>query len=293
MTASYERIAELRSQGRAFAVATVTWRRAPSSAKVGSRAIIHPDGVVEGWMGGACSQPTLVKAALDSLETGSAHLVVLGEHDHRPDVVNVPMACSSEGAMEVYMEPVLPAPKVHIVGSSPMAATLVELVHAMGWRAVTTEETDMAGVDASTHVVVATQGHFDEQALQAALATEARSIGLVASEKRASSVMEWLRDSGVTDEQGARVRAPVGIDLGPTDHTGIAVSILAELVTIEATAHPVSAPVEAPEQAVDPVCEMMVDVATARWTFEHEDTTYYFCAPGCQKAFSNDPSAFL
>ena len=70
-------------------------------------------------MGGACSQPTLVKAALEALGTGRARLVVLGEHDHRPDVVNVPMACSSEGAMEVYMEPVLPPPKVHIVGSSP------------------------------------------------------------------------------------------------------------------------------------------------------------------------------
>ncbi len=293
MTASFERIAELRSQGRVFAVATVTWRRAPSSAKVGSRAIIHPNGVVEGWMGGACSQPTLVKAALESLGTGRSQLVVLGEHDHRPEVMNVPMACSSEGAMEVYMEPVLPAPNVHIVGSSPMTATLVDLVEAMGWRAITTEETGMAGVDASTHVVVATQGHFDEQALEAALGTEARSIGLVASEKRASSVMEWLRESDLSDEQLARVRAPVGIDLGPTDHMGIAVSILAELVTIEASAHPASATVEAPEQAVDPVCEMMVDVATARWTFDHEGSTYFFCAPGCRKAFSNDPAAFL
>ena len=151
----------------------------------------------------------------------------------------------------------------------------------------------MADVDASTHVVVATQGHFDEQALQAALETGARSVGLVASEKRASAVIEWLRNSGLDDEQLSRVRAPVGVDLGPTDHTGIAVSILAELVAIEAAAHPTVAGVEAPQQAIDPVCEMMVDVATARWTFDHEGTTYYFCAPGCQKAFSSDPAAFL
>lgn len=244
-------------------------------------------------MGGACSQPSLVKAALESLETGQAQLVVLGERDGRPDVVNVPMACSSEGAMEVYMEPVLPEPQVHIVGSSPMTATLVALIHAMGWRVVATEETDMAGVDPATHVVVATQGHFDEQAVQAALSTPARSVGLVASEKRASSVMEWLRDNGLHDEELTRVRAPVGIDLGPTDHDGIAVSILAELVAIEASTHPASVEVTAPEQAVDPVCEMMVDVAGARWTLDHEDTTYYFCAPGCRKAFENEPSAFL
>lgn len=244
-------------------------------------------------MGGACSQPTLVNAALETLTTGRATLVVLGEHDHREGVENVPMACASEGAMEVYMEPVLPAPKVHIVGSSPMTSTLVDLVKAMDWRVEAREETDMTGVDGSTHVVVATQGHFDEQALHAALGTDARSIGLVASEKRASSVVGWLRDTGLDDEQLARVRAPIGIDLGPTDHTGIAVSILAELVKIEVSAHPASGTVEAPEQAVDPVCEMLVDVDTARWTLEHEEITYYFCAPGCHKAFSKDPAAFL
>jgi xanthine dehydrogenase accessory factor len=293
MTVGFDRVGELTAEGLTFALATVTWRRAPSSANVGSRAIIHPDGTVEGWMGGACSQPTLVNAALETLRTGTSTLIVLGEHDHREGVSNVPMACASEGAMEVYMEPVLPSPKVHVVGSSPMAATLVDLIEALEWRAVVTEETDMAGVDSSTHVIVATQGHFDEQALQAALSTGARSVGLVASEKRAASVMEWLRDSGVSDEQLARVRAPVGIDLGPTDHTGIAVSILAELVTIESSAYPASTEVEQPEQAVDPVCEMIVDVATARWTLDHAGTTYYFCAPGCQKAFSNDPAAFL
>lgn len=289
----FDRIAELRSQGQAFAVATVTWRRAPSSAKVGSRAIIHPDGAVEGWMGGACSQPTLVRAALESLESGRAQVIVLGEHDSRPEVVNVPMACSSEGAMEVYMEPVLPAPKVHIVGSSPMTATLANLVVALEWRCVVTEAVDMEGVDRSTHVIVATQGHFDEQALQRALVSDARSVGLVASEKRASSVVEWLRSEGLPDEAIARLRAPVGIDLGHTEHAGIAVSILAELVRIEAEAHPTAPKIEAPEQAIDPVCEMVVDVASARWTFEHEGSTYYFCAPGCQKAFSNDPAAFL
>ena len=289
----FERIAQLRNEGRIFALATVTWRRAPSSAKVGSRAVIHPDGTVEGWMGGACSQPTLVRAALESLETGRAQLVVLGERDHRPDVVNVPMACSSEGAMEVYMEPVLPSPKVHIVGSSPMTSTLADLVGALGWRVVVTEDTEMVGVDSSTHVIVATQGHFDEQALEQALVSEARSVGLVASEKRASSVVEWLRSTGLSDEAIARLRAPVGIDLGHTDHSGIAVSILAELVRTEAEAHPTGPEIDTPEQAVDPVCEMMVDVASARWTFDHEGTTYYFCAPGCQKAFSNDPAAFL
>ncbi len=129
--------------------------------------------------------------------------------------------------------------------------------------------------------------------MQQALVTEARSVGLVASEKRASSVIEWLRNEGVPDEAIARLRAPVGIDLGHTEHDGIAVSILAELVRIEAESRPIAPEIASPEQAIDPVCEMVVDVASARWTFDHEGTTYYFCAPGCEKAFSNDPAAFL
>ena len=293
MTVGFERIAELRSSGLRFAVATVTWRRGPSSARVGSRAIVHPDGRVEGWMGGACSQPTLVDAALESLRTGRATLVVLGEHDHRESVINVPMACASEGAMEVYMEPVLPSPAVHVVGSSPMTSVLAELLTSIGWRATSTAQTDMDGVDAATHVVIATQGHFDEQAIQAALATHARSIGLVASEKRATSVFEWLRDNAESDDQIARVRAPVGLDLGSTDHAGMAVAILAELVRLEAGANPIATEISPPEQAVDPVCGMLVDVASARWTHEYEGVEYYFCAPGCHKAFSSDPAAHL
>lgn len=126
--------ARLREEGVPFALATVTWRRGPSSGKGGAKAIIHPDGRVEGWIGGACSRPTVVREALASLSDGRPRLLVLGEQDVRPDVVSVPMACASEGAMEVYVEPFLPAPDVHIVGSSPMTAVLADMGRRLGWR---------------------------------------------------------------------------------------------------------------------------------------------------------------
>lgn len=191
------------------------------------------------------------------------------------------------------MEPVFPTPHIHIVGSSPMTQTLSNLADAVGWKATVRDDSDMTDVTNMTHVVVATQGHFDEQAIEAALTTSAASIGLVASEKRAASVMEWLRDAGMSDEQLGRIKAPVGLDLGPTDHNGIAVAILAEIVARQAKTYPSVADVSLPAQAIDPVCEMSVDIATAKWTFDHDNTTYYFCAPGCRKAFSNDPVAFI
>lgn len=288
------RAAELRASGEPFVLATVTWRRGPSSGKGGSKAIIGPDGSVEGWIGGACARPTVVREALASLEDGSPRLLSLGTDDHRPDVVQVPMACASEGAMEVYVEPMMPEPDLHVVGSSPMTETLGALAGVLGWRVSVVDEPDFARVDASSMVVVATQGHFDEPAVEAALETPARYVGLVASEKRAAGVIEWLRERGVKEEAVARVRSPAGLDLGPVEHDEIAVAVLAELVALKASGGlSESVDVHPPATAVDPVCEMTVDVMSTRFTSRHDGTTYYFCAAGCQRAFEADPSSFV
>ncbi|MFP5331611.1 MAG: XdhC family protein [Acidimicrobiia bacterium] len=285
--------AELRDRGEPFALATVTWRQGPSSGKAGSRAIIRPDGSVTGWIGGACARPTVVREALASLVDGTARLLALGVAETRPDVIGVPMACASEGAMEVYVEPFLPAPDLHIVGSSPMTETLSALAETLGWRVTRTEDADFAGLSEASMIVVATQGDFDEPALEAALATPARYVGLVASAKRAAGVVEWLRSRGVSDDALARLRSPAGLDLGSTEHDEIAVAILAELVALRATGgFKEVVEVTQPETAVDPVCEMTVDVATARFRTEYEGTTYYFCAAGCQRAFEADPENF-
>jgi xanthine dehydrogenase accessory factor len=290
-----QRAARLQAEGVPFTLATVTWRREPTSGKRGSKAIIHPDGTVEGWMGGACARDSLVRHALDALSTGEPRLVVLGEPEHRDSVDVVAMACASEGAMEVYVEPVLPQPSVLIVGSSPMVETLRRLVAVMGWRASSTENpADAEAAPARSYIVVASQGHYDEPAIEAALRSHASYIGLVASEKRASSIKEWLRERDVAEEAIARIHAPAGIDLGHTEHEEIAVAVLAELVAFKAAgAGAQVAVVERPEIAIDPVCEMEVDVARAKFVSEYDGSTYYFCAAGCQRAFEADPSVFL
>jgi xanthine dehydrogenase accessory factor len=286
--------AALREAGEPFALATVTWRQGPSSGKGGSKAIIRPDGSVTGWIGGACARPTVVREALASLSDGTSRLLSLGTDETRPDVVRVPMACSSEGAMEVYVEPILPAPDLHIVGSSPMTETLAALAATLGWRVRRLDEPSFDDLTEASMVVVATQGDFDEPAVEAALSTPARYIGLVASTKRAAGVVEWLRSRGATDEALARLRSPAGLDLGSVEHDEIAVAILAELVGLRATGGFTEAvAVSQPETAVDPVCDMTVDVVAARFVTEHDGTTYYFCAAGCQRAFEADPVSFL
>ena len=286
--------ARLHEEGRAFALATVTWSRGPSSGKGGSKAIIHPDGRVEGWLGGACAAPTVVRHALEALGDGRARVLMLGEGDRRPGVTDVAMACDSEGSMEVFVEPVLPSPHVIVVGSSPMTDTLRRIAEVVGWRAeVVTEVEDVGRAGERSYVVVATQGHFDEPALEAALATPASYVGLVASQKRASSVFAWLRERGAGESALARVHAPAGVDLGSTTHEEMAVSIMAELVAFKAAgAGAQGVWVVIPPQAVDPVCGMLVDVATAGFVSHHAGEEVYFCAAGCRSAFESDPAAY-
>ncbi|MFQ5948536.1 MAG: XdhC family protein, partial [Acidimicrobiia bacterium] len=131
-----ELAAELARRAEPFVLVTVVWRRGPSSGRQGSKAIVLLDGTVRGWLGGACAEPSVVKEALRALEDGAPRLMFLGPADEfdgrlRQGVTSVPMACDSEGAMEVYLEPTLPRPHLLAIGRSPAVATLVSLSRAL------------------------------------------------------------------------------------------------------------------------------------------------------------------
>ena len=306
------------SARRGFALATVVWRRAPSSGHIGSKALILPDGSVHGWLGGACAEPTVIRQALDSLEDGRPRLLFLGPRDEfgnrdRDGTVVVPMACESEGALEVYVEPFLPKPQLVVIGRSPAVHTLAAQAQALEWDVVVIDDggdrathpspeivrtsLDLAGlgIGRSTAIVVATQGHYDDLALRAALATDAGYVGLVSAEKRTSSLMRQLHDQGVDDEQLARVHAPAGLDLGAIANEEIAVAVLADLVRRRAAGE-LRALVTAEWRrldAVDPVCGMTVFVDGAKHHTAHEARDYWFCSAGCLHRFEAQPAAFL
>jgi xanthine dehydrogenase accessory factor len=295
-----ETAGELSRKGVEFALATVVWRQAPSSGHQGARAIITADGEIHGWIGGACAEPVVVREAKAVIESRQPRLILLGAPD-RPvpeGMMVVPMSCQSEGAMELYIEPVIPSPHVVVVGRSPMASTLVDLARTLGWQADLVDATGFVGegLDPRAVVVIATQGHGDEEAMEQALHGDPAYIGLVASRKRAEAVLGYLADRGVSPERLNRVKAPVGVDLGHTTHTEIAVSVLAELVAARARGelYPTNATQEATvTTAIDPVCGMTVAADETSRPYEYEGTTYYFCAPGCRVAFEKDPTSFI
>ncbi len=252
----FARAADLEEAGRPFVMATVVAVARPTSARPGARGIVHPDGTIEGWVGGSCAQPVVIREALHALADGQPRLLRLSKNGpaegRRADgVVELVMTCHSGGTLEIYVEPHLPAPLLWIAGTTPIAGALATLGAASGWRVTVfdpfaasedfpaaeqvSQETALGRVDpdASPYVVVATQGQWDEEALAAGLRRNASYVGLVASPTRANVVRQWLRDeTGLADERLAALRAPAGIDLGAETAEEIALSILAELVQV-------------------------------------------------------------
>lgn len=329
---------DLTRRRRPFVLATVIGRRGPTSGRQGAKAIIDAGGILCGWLGGACAEPSVVRLARETLATGEPMVVMLGDLDPAgagsvsggagsagtvagADTRRLALACDSDGALEVYLEPHLPVPQVVVVGRSPAVDALAEIACAVGWSALVIDDAgdpethtrpelvrtkldfDDLVVDAATAVVVATQGHYDDLALAAALRTCAGYVGLVASRRRAAAVLEHLADSGVAPDELARVNAPAGLDLGEVAHAEIAASVMADLVRRRAAgelAAPVGAaegsaavPAPARREAVDPVCAMTVFVDDARYHVVHDGADYWFCSAGCRRKFLAAPRGFL
>ena len=310
-----EQVGELARKGQTFALATVVWRQGPSSGKQGSRAIITADGQVRGWIGGACAEPVVIREAKQVMADGNARLLLLGTPDQFGAAVPegmtvVPISCQSEGALEIYIEPVFPVPHLVIVGSSPMSQTLAELARALGWSADLVSGTEFTPGHAAERsmVVVATQGHGDEDMMEHAIAAHPAYLGLVASHRRAEAVLGYLADRGVPKEQLDKVHAPAGLDLGKTSHEEIAVAVLAELVQLRASgafADPGALPAQGKNEArtelkfaeaveaLDPVCGMTVTADASARPLTRDGVTYYFCCAGCRRTFEENPDAYI
>ncbi|HTE68285.1 MAG TPA: XdhC family protein [Actinomycetes bacterium] len=279
----------LATEGKPYALATVVRVVRPASTRRGDRALVTPDGTLAGWVGGACSEPIVVREALRALADGQPRLVQIGPADAAgaapADVVVAESRCASEGVVEVLIEPELPGPLLAVVGEGVAGRTLAQLARIIGWRV-----TDELGAEvAADAVVVATMGHGDEDALESALRAGAGYVGLVASSRRAAAVLGALRERGLAPEALARVRSPAGRDLGPSTQEEIAVAILAELVDwrhglAAGSGRASSAEVPTPAEAVDPVCGMTVAVAGAP-TAMRAGVTWYFCSTGCRDQF--------
>lgn len=321
-----ETAADLARREEPFVLAVVVRRRPASSSQPGDMAVITAAGDFHGWLGGSCTQPTVVREARLALADGKPRLVVLTpdpETERRPGVNVFPMTCQSGGSVEIYLEPILPAPRLVIFGVSPTARALAKLGKAMGYTVVAVDaaaepamfpEADEVLASPETLIpeesvaadlrarrpgappfaVVATMGERDEEAIRAALALAPAYLGVVASTRRFAQIRETLLAQDVPGEALDAIRSPAGVAIGAHTPEEIALSVLAEIVEQRRAAKPEEKKVEkAPAlQAIDPICGMTVDIATARHTAEHAGRTYYFCCGGCRTRFLAEPERF-
>ena len=296
--------ASLAAREARFAVVTVVRREPPSSARVGDTALVTESGDYHGWAGGGCTRETVVREAQASIADGEPRFISLspahspgGEAAARPGMLALPMTCDSGGTVEIYVEPVLPAPRLVLFGATPAARCLSRIAQAMGWRVEVAhpdaEAADFPGAQRvektfvphhlpeGAYVLVATMGDDDIEVLRAVLASRPAYVGVIASRKRFAELRTHL---GVPDAALAAVAAPAGLDIGARTPEEIAVSVMAQIVE-RLRRKALSPEIPKIEKAIDPICGMAVNVATARHKAEVQGVAYYFCCAGCRTRF--------
>jgi xanthine dehydrogenase accessory factor len=241
------RAAALEDERVAFVQATVVRAGRPASVRAGATALVLGDGTIEGFVGGHCAEPSVRLHALRALETGEALLLRIepgaGDRDAIEGAVTEHNPCLSGGALEIFLEPHLPAARLHVVGDTPIAHALQRLGDALGYDVVARSDGAIEPTHDDAAVIVASHGRDEEPALKAALENGVPYVGLVASRKRGSAV---VADLDVTDDDRARVHTPAGLDIGAQTPEEIALSILSEIV---ATRRPQVAQLPEPDHA--------------------------------------------
>jgi xanthine dehydrogenase accessory factor len=304
--------------GTPHVLATVVRTEAPTSAHPGDKAVVTADGRLHGWIGGSCSEPIVRREALRALSEGVPQLVRIVpapevKQTRKRGELMVATTCPSGGALDIFIEPQLPRPLLLVFGDTPAARTLTKMGSLAGFRTcsvhpgatpedfeadVVLGSFDLAGANpgADTWAVVATMGHYDEDALEAALAYPDVEVGLIASTRRAAAVRDGLCSRGMDEATADRIRTPAGKVRGGSQEE-IALLALAEVVTARRKrGHVPAAPrVEAAPVvfATDQVCGMTVDPLTAQHKAAIGDTTYWFCSAGCQAEFEKQPERYL
>jgi xanthine dehydrogenase accessory factor len=359
----FDRVSQLKRDGKTFVIATVVSRRAPVSSHLGDRAIVFADGRMDGFVGGSCSREIVRRQALEAMRLGKPRLVLIRpdatleqlQHAADAESIVVPMTCASEGAVDVYLEPHARARVLIVVGYTPVAEAVARLGQLLEYevvRVVTKEElrdlegafklVSLDGLSAylesvtpefcsSMAAVVASQGHYDEPALEPLLRAGVGFVSLLASRKRAATVRELLELQGVPADAVSRIRNPAGLDINAKTPAEVAVSILAEIIqsrpsdapmftssaTYNAEHHRAEFAVKTSSQSVpqpewsaeaqhapprgslrpgyatSPVDGEEIEIATAVHFADYNGVTYYFSCANCKRRFLKDPEKYL
>jgi xanthine dehydrogenase accessory factor len=297
-----ERARELAAQRSPFVIATVVRVQRPASVAPASAGLVHGDGTIEGFIGGVCAQHSVRLYSLTALESGAPLLLrilpgadgdagcddpnAVEELSREEGAVTIRNPCLSGGAIEIFLEPVLPAPRVLVAGNSPIVAALRTLGPEVGLEVVAAQDIKdaiLAPASGDLALVVAAHGDDEVATLRAGLEAGVRYVGLVASRKRGAAVIEELRSEGVAEELLGVIETPAGIRIGARTPAETALAILARIVEVRRGGS--DARTAGATTAVDPICGMTVVVADDTPSLGHHGETVYFCGADCRRKF--------
>jgi xanthine dehydrogenase accessory factor len=248
----YRSIIELNDKGEAGALCTIIDTKGSTPRHEGSKMLVYADGGFIGTVGGGEIEERVIKEAIKSLRTRKS--ILLEYHMVNPDQGD-PGICG--GTVKVFVEPILPEPKLVVIGGGHVGKAVGHLAKWLGFSVVvsddrpefcTPEENPDADefypvhmaelpqqlkINSSTYLVLTTRGsNVDAEGLKPLLETEAAYIGVIGSKRRWLATRKALMEQGVSEEVLNKVHSPIGLELQAETPEEIAVSIMAEIISL-------------------------------------------------------------
>jgi xanthine dehydrogenase accessory factor len=247
----FEALARARRERQLVVLATVVEVAGSTPQAPGAKLLLLAGGRAIGTVGGGAIEPQVLEAAGAMLAPGGP-AQRLAAYDLSRDLG---MCCG--GQMKVFLERIEPAARLLVFGAGHVGAAICEAAARAGFEVTVVDEreewadagrlasarTVLCGEpaamvpelapDPATACVVATHSHAVDQAtVKALLGTPAGFVGMIGSRRKRDKFHMRLRAQGIGEQQLARLRTPLGLDIGAVTPEEIAVSVVAELVAV-------------------------------------------------------------
>jgi xanthine dehydrogenase accessory factor len=248
----FEEIVRMRRAGERGALATIVHVSGSIPSHESSRMLVREDGTMAGTIGGGCVEADVWAAAQEVIRSERSRKMTFNlNHEAGYDAG---LICG--GTLEVFLEPILPQPRLYIFGGGHVSLALARVAHQAGFAIGVVDDREAfanasrfpMALDiftnyedaferlhpgAATYIVIVTRGHKDDmRVLEWAIGTPARYIGMIGSRRKVIEIYKALENLGVAAEKLESVHAPVGLEIGALTPEEIAVSIAAELIAV-------------------------------------------------------------
>lgn len=249
----FDELVRLRGLGQKCALATIVQVNGSIPSYESAKLLVREDGSIVGTVGGGCVEAEVWNAAREVLQTERPkHLTFNLGQDAAYDTG---LICG--GQLSIFVEPVIPPPKLFIFGAGHISKALSKVAATAGFAPAIIDNResfanrerfpDAADVIAAeyeevfptldirdtSYLVIVTRGHRDDmRVLKLAVGTNARYIAMIGSRRKVIGVVRELEKEGIPRDALSRLFAPMGFEIGAITPEEIAVAVVAEMIAV-------------------------------------------------------------